>query len=219
MADKNRSSVANGIRYGGFLQVTNKFFQPEIFLRLTGNEFKVLTYLTFLRFTLRDQEGRIRATYSYLENGTGLSEGTLKRVMRSLARKHFVRVLEVNRKRGNLYLVYTVLLHQHGGKQSDHFDLSEPNQSDHFDPTVRSFCTDKSRQPGTQTDQNDLQGNTKTLIGTVDPDASRQWSPNGQIEIPPEPPQGENGVLSDRMRNNIRSVIQTGSPLKSELHR
>lgn len=201
----SRSKKGNGISYVGFLQIANGVFHPDLFVSLSGNELKLMLYLTFLRFRFSDQHGLVRGSYSYLEKGTGLSEGTLKRVVQSLSDKKLITVREVNRHRGNLYYVSS-RFHYRGEGQSDQIDLTEEKNrsSDQFDLSVRSNLRDRSDASCGSSDQNDLEDNINT---SNTGDASRQKvSPGHDLTPPIPPPGGQKGVLTDPIRTSINKI-------------
>jgi hypothetical protein len=155
--DANTNEVGEpwweNISYEGFLKLANTTFKPALFLKLTGNEFKLLAYLTFLRWRFAERSGQLRLGHDYLVNGTGLSQGTVRRCMKSLGQKHFLRLLKIDRNNGNTYLIYTILLLP----PCDQIDRSA-NSSDQIDRTVRSkrsHATPPSRTTCDQIDQED----------------------------------------------------------------
>lgn len=188
----NRTAEDNGISYAGFLQITNSILKPEFFHYLTGNEFKLLYYLTFLRWKFPKKEGRFCHAYIYLANGTGLSEPTVKKCMRSLARKQCLR-LEGRKSHGNKFVVYSILLHDKTViDQNDQSQTQNKNQIDQIDRSDRSKRSIVGSNSGTVIDQFDRQDNINTLLIDTAPRYRPNTSEGGQVDPSQRCPNGQN---------------------------
>lgn len=217
----------NGISYGGFLQVANKIVDPEIFLNMTGNEFKVVYYLMFLQWKFPKANGHFTLAYIYLQRATGLSEGTLKRLMKSLSAKGYLICTKVNRdwrtSKGNDYLTYSGFLWDKSTSQTDQFDLSMNAMTDQNDLSDRSKRSVIGSDLGTSTDQIDLQDHINTfLIGDAQRHVHSNASPGtdeGQIERCPNGQDQGNENKGVPFGDNIQKPLIGVAALDAELKR
>jgi hypothetical protein len=195
---------SENISYEGFLKHPCATFRPDLFLSLTGNEYKLLSYLTFLRWRFAEHTGRLRLALEYLTRGTGLSESSIRRCLKSLETKQFLRRLKIDRNRGNEYLVYSILLLDSSGQKE-----RMRNSSGQIDRTARSKRTDaiapQAQPSGQKEQQNHIQTSSERGALRYRPKegpaggenvgasntAGEKRSPDGQIETPG---QGQKGV-------------------------
>ncbi len=100
-----------GIKYGGYLPVRCVIFAPEIFTTLTPIDFKLFTYLTFLKWRYPNNElGHIRAALPYLAKGVNIARSAVFKHLKNLTDLHLITCVRVDHKLGNLYEVHDAAL-------------------------------------------------------------------------------------------------------------
>ena len=99
-----------GIKYGGYMPLRCIVFAPELFLVLNPGQFKLLAYLSFLKWRYPDRPGCVRAALPYLSRGVGISRSTAHEYLLNLESLGLVECVETNQKLGNVYRISEITL-------------------------------------------------------------------------------------------------------------
>jgi hypothetical protein len=239
MTGKKRSSEEitwwQGRRYGSGNQSFPKsceYFNQNRFCGLSLHDLAVWECLTFVAWKFSDW--KILATADFVSEGLGfrLKAPAVRRCLNKLCKLRYIDCERQGRDLGHLYLVSPALLRRPIAElmkgyiraatlegmndQKDHSSTSEHLKSDLFDHSQRSkrsLIEDHACLMSDQKDHHDL--DLKLFLGG----AERQSQPmieGGESELsqrsPSDRSENTKGVLTDRMRNEIKNIQRTGNP-------
>jgi hypothetical protein len=108
--DSECSSFATGLKYGGYMPLKCSLFAPETFTLLGPIEFKLFTYLTFLKWRYPEKTGYVRAALPYLARGTKIARSAVFNHLKTLITMKLITCIETNQKLGNLYEISDIAL-------------------------------------------------------------------------------------------------------------
>ncbi len=104
-SNKPLPAAATSLKYGGYIPIKCTLFSPEVFTLLGPIEFKLFTYLTFLKWRYPEKSGYVRAALPYLAKGTKIARSAVFNHLKTLIELNLITCIEVNQKFGNLYKV------------------------------------------------------------------------------------------------------------------
>lgn len=158
-----------GLKYGGYMPLSCLVFVPELFHLLNPGQFKILMYLTFLKWRYPEKSGCVRAALSYLSQGVDISRSTVHENLIRLEALELIECVEMNLKLGNLYRVADLILwtpskeSKSPEQQQSEMQQSEFQQSEIRTATVHnSDCT----SPKISTHQSEIQTEDLSLLSS-----------------------------------------------------
>jgi DNA-binding transcriptional ArsR family regulator len=150
-------------RLTGFFKMSHAIFCDSAIRKLSGDSFRLFLWMSTQAWRFPDSDGRVRASLTYIELGTGVSLATISRSLKQLKKEGLVTLIEKDFKHGNVWSVSRVASHDPEDPKTKTQDTHyEPPQnkvphSDHAAPLIRESISLTLRE---QVPQNEGQPRT-----------------------------------------------------------
>jgi hypothetical protein len=108
----------------GFFKIPHSIFYDQELRELSGDSFRLLIWLCSRAWRFPDSDGTLRASVSFIKNGTGIGHAAISRSLKILQEKNFIELREQNFKHGNLWKLKNL----NGGSGSKKLAPNEPPQ-------------------------------------------------------------------------------------------
>lgn len=89
----------------GFFKLSHAIFDHQVVRDLSGDCFRVFLWMSTRAWRFPESNGVVRASVSFIEARAGMSHATVSRALKSLKEAGLVKLVEVDYKRGNVWMV------------------------------------------------------------------------------------------------------------------
>jgi len=119
-----------------FFKLSHRVFSDPKLKKMSGDCFRLFLWMAAKAWRYPNSEGTVRASISFIEEGTGMSHANVSRCLKALKELDLVRLVHMDFKRGNVWWVSPLACPSGGGsggrglprKEAPQFEAAQDNR-------------------------------------------------------------------------------------------